>query len=289
MLFGKGLVNTPQEFGVQGSLPSHPQLLDWLATVFVESGWDTKKLLKTIVLSHTYKQSSQFTKDMLEKDPYNYYLARSNSYRLPAEMIRDNALESSGLLVRDVGGKSVKPYQPEGLWIEKSSFSYKLMNYKESGGDSLYRRGLYTFIRRTSPHPAMIAFDAPNREVCIIKRENTNTPLQALVLMNDIQFVEASKMLAVRMQKEGGDSLDQQIKYGFRLTTSRYPKEEETKILKDLYNSQSQWFTSNKSEALKFLKVGNKQLEKEYLNSKTAALVMVANTLLNQDETYMKR
>ncbi|MEP1796870.1 MAG: DUF1553 domain-containing protein [Eudoraea sp.] len=289
MLFGKGLVNTPQDFGVQGALPSHPELLDWLATTFVESGWDTKKLIKIIVLSHTYKQSSQFTKDMLEKDPYNYYLARSNSYRLPAEMIRDNALKTSGLLVRDIGGESVKPYQPEGLWIEKSSFSHKLMNYKESGGDSLYRRGLYTFIRRTSPHPAMIAFDAPNREVCIIKRENTNTPLQALVLMNDVQFVEASKMLAVRMQKEGGDSLDQQIRYGFRLTTSRHPKEEETKVLKDLYNSQSQWFTSNKSETLKFLKVGNKKLEEGYLNSKTAALAMVANTLLNHDETYMKR
>lgn len=289
MLFGKGLVNTPQDFGVQGALPSHPKLLDWLATTYVESGWDTKKLLKTMVLSHTYRQSSRLTQDMMEQDPYNHYLARSNSYRLPAEMIRDNALEASGLLVRDVGGKSVKPYQPEGLWIEKSSFSHKLMNYKESGGDSLYRRGLYTFIRRTSPHPAMIAFDAPNREVCTIKRENTNTPLQALVLMNDIQFVEASKMLAVRMQKEGGDSLEQQIKYGFRLSTSRYPKEEETKVLKDLFNSQSQWFVSNKSEALKLLKVGNKQLEKEYLNSKTAALAMVANTLLNHDETYMKR
>jgi len=289
MLFGNGLVNTPQDFGVQGSLPSHPKLLDWLATTFIESGWDTKKLIKTIVLSHTYKQSSQSTPDMLEKDPYNYYLARSNSYRLPAEMIRDNALKTSGLLVNDIGGESVKPYQPEGLWIEKSSFSHKLMNYKESGGDSLYRRGLYTFIRRTSPHPAMTAFDAPNREVCIIRRENTNTPLQALVLMNDVQFVEASKMLAVRMQKEGGDSLDKQIKYGFRLATSRYPKEEEVKILKDLYNSQSQWFSSNKSEALKFLKVGNKQLEEGYLNSKTAALAMVANTLLNHDETYMKR
>lgn len=163
------------------------------------------------------------------------------------------------------------------------------MNYKESGGDSLYRRGLYTFIRRTSPHPAMTAFDAPNREVCIVKRENTNTPLQALVLMNDVQFVEASKMLAVRMQKEGGDTLDQQIKYGFRLTTSRYPKEEEIKVLKDLYHSQSKWFTSNRSETLKFLKVGNKNVEAEYLNSTTAAMAMVANTLLNHDETYTKR
>ena len=289
MLIGNGLVNTPQDFGVQGTLPSHPLLLDWLATTFVESSWNIKRLLKVIVLSHTYKQSSQLTKEMLEQDPYNHYLARSNSYRLPAEMIRDNALATSGLLVRDIGGQSVKPYQPEGLWIEKSSFSYKLLNYKESGGDSLYRRGLYTFIRRTSPHPAMTAFDAPNREVCIVKRENTNTPLQALVLMNDVQFVEASKILAVRMQKEGGNSLDQQIKYGFRLATSRYPKEEEIKVLKDLYNSQSKWFTSYKSEALKFLKVGNRNVEEEYLNSKTAALTMVANTLLNHDESNIKR
>ncbi|MRI01715.1 DUF1553 domain-containing protein [Kriegella sp. EG-1] len=289
MIFGKGLVSTPQDFGVQGALPTHPELLDWLAVDFVENNWDIKALLKTMVMSNIYKQSSKASNIYLEKDPNNIYLARSNSYRLPAEMIRDNALAASGLLVQHVGGKSVKPYQPKNLWIEKNSFSHKLLNYKESEGDSLYRRGLYTFIRRTSPHPAMTAFDAPSREVCIVKRENTNTPLQALVLMNDTQFVEASKMLAERMTLEGGSSLEDQISYGFRLAISRKPKKEETIILKDLYLTQSDRFQKNPSEIKKLLSVGNKKLNKSLLNEKTAALTMVANTILNHDEAYMKR
>lgn len=289
MLFGKGLVSTPEDFGVQGALPTHPQLLDWLATTFVESNWDVKALLKTMVMSHTYRQSSEVLPEMREKDPNNIYLARTNSYRLPAEMIRDNALAASGLLVQQVGGKSVKPYQPKGLWIEKNSFSHILLNYKESEGDSLYRRGLYTFIRRTAPHPAMTAFDAPSREVCTVKRENTNTPLQALVLMNDTQFVEASKVLAARMQKEGGVSLDDQIAYGFRLAVSRSPKKEETSVLRELYEAQSEKYKANPKEALKLLSVGRKELDDSLDKNKTAALTMVANTILNHDEAYMKR
>ncbi|MEO9891851.1 DUF1553 domain-containing protein [Aurantibacter sp.] len=289
MIFGKGLVSTPQDFGVQGALPTHPELLDWLAVDFVENNWNVKALLKTMVMSNTYRQTSKTSKNQLDKDPNNIYLARSNSYRLPAEMIRDNALAASGLLVNHVGGKSVKPYQPKNLWIEKNSFSHKLLNYKESEGDSLYRRGLYTFIRRTSPHPAMTAFDAPSREVCIVKRENTNTPLQALVLMNDTQFVEASKMLAERMVLEGGSNLDDQIAYGFRLAISRKPKTEETIILKDLFENQSKRFKNNPSEAQELLSVGNKKLNNSLLNEKTAALTMVANTILNHDEAYMKR
>lgn len=289
MLFGKGLVDTPQDFGVQGALPTHPQLIDWLAVDFEENGWDVRVLLKTMVMSHTYRQSSKTSELLKEKDPTNSYLARSNSYRLPAEMIRDNALAASGLLVHHVGGESVKPYQPGNLWIEKNSFSHILLNYKESGGDSLYRRGLYTFIRRTSPHPAMTAFDAPNREVCTVKRENTNTPLQALVLMNDIQFVEASKVLAQRMQKEGGSSLDEQIAYGFRLAISRYPKAAETSVLKELFQIQAQRFKGNPKEARELLSVGKKRLDQSLVNDKTAALTMVANTILNHDETYMKR
>ncbi|MGI9552112.1 MAG: DUF1553 domain-containing protein, partial [Aurantibacter sp.] len=201
----------------------------------------------------------------------------------------DNALAASGLLVQHVGGESVKPYQPGNLWIEKNSFSHILLNYKESEGDSLYRRGLYTFIRRTSPHPAMTAFDAPSREVCTVKRENTNTPLQALVLMNDTQFVEASKVLAERMQKEGGGSVEDQIAYGFRLAISRYPKEEEKSILTELYRTQAERFVSNPKEAKDLLSVGNRQLEVSLINDKTAALTMVANTILNHDEAYMKR
>lgn len=289
MLFGKGLVNTPQDFGVQGALPSHPELIDWLAVEFMESGWNVKALLKTMVMSHTYRQSSQISEEMREKDPNNFYLARSNSYRLPAEMIRDNALAASGLLVQQVGGESVKPYQPGKLWIEKNSFSHMLLNYEESQGDSLYRRGLYTFIRRTSPHPAMTAFDAPSREVCIVQRENTNTPLQALVLMNDTQFVEASKVLASRMQKEGGTSLDEQITYGFRLAVSRYPKEEEKTIFKEIFEEQQRRFKKAPNEAKELLSVGQRQLEDDLDKTKTAALTMVANTMLNHDEAYMKR
>ncbi len=289
LLFGEGLVNTPQDFGVQGSLPTHPQLIDWLAVSFMESGWDVKALLKTMVMSHTYRQSSEASLETREKDPKNRYLARSNSYRLPAEMIRDNALAASGLLVKQVGGKSVKPYQPGKLWIEKNSFSHILLNYKESQGDSLYRRGLYTFIRRTSPHPAMTAFDAPSREVCTIKRENTNTPLQALVLMNDTQFVEASKLLAERMQKEGGRSLDEQLTYGFRLAVSRSPKKEEREILKELFQQQAERFRQKPKEASELLAVGQKKIDDALDKAKTAALTMVANTMLNHDEAYMKR
>ncbi|MBC6998498.1 DUF1553 domain-containing protein [Cytophaga sp. FL35] len=289
MLFGKGLVTTPHDFGVQGSLPTHPKLLDWLAVDFVENGWDVKKLLKKIVMSHTYRQSSITSQEMREKDPTNIYLARTNSYRLPAELIRDNALAASGLLSKTVGGKSVQPYQPKGLWIEKNSFSHKLLHYKESGGDSIYRRGLYTFVRRTSPHPAMTAFDAPSREVCTVKRENTNTPLQALVLMNDPQFVEASKVLATRMISEGGKNIEDQIAYGFRLAVSRKPKTEESKIFKELFESQAERFTENPQEAKELLSVGQKVIAKSYDPMQVAALTMVANTMLNHDEAYMKR
>jgi len=289
MLFGTGLVSTPQDFGVQGALPTHPELLNWLAISFQENNWDVKALLKTIVMSHTYRQSSYTSEKLREKDPMNKLLARANSYRLPAEMIRDNALAASGLLVHQLGGESVKPYQPGNLWIEKNSFSHKLLNYKETKGDSLYRRGLYTFIRRTAPHPAMTAFDVPSREVCIVKRENTNTPLQALVLLNDIQFVEASKILAERMQKEGGETLEEQIDYAFKLAVSRSPKKEESEILRDLYMSQSQRFKANPKEAKALLAIGEKDVDQSLSHDKTAALAIVANTILNHDETYMKR
>lgn len=289
MLFGDGLVSTPQDFGVQGALPTHPKLIDWLAVSFMESGWNVKALLKTMVMSHTYRQSSEASKEMREKDSKNIFLARSNSYRLPAEMIRDNALAASGLLVQKVGGESVKPYQPGNLWVEKNTFSNMLLKYEESKGASLYRRGLYTFVRRNSPHPAMTAFDAPNREVCIVRRESTNTPLQALVLLNDTEFVEASKILAERMQKEGGTSLDEQIAYGFRLAVSRSPKAEEKEILKELFQQQSERFNQKPKEASALLSVGNKEVDGALDKAKTAALTMVANTMLNHDEAYMKR
>ena len=289
LLFGKGLVDTPTDFGVQGSLPSHPELLDWLAISFMDSDWDVRALLKKMVMSHTYRQSSKVSEELWQNDPENIYLARSNTYRLPAELIRDNALAASGLLVSTVGGKSVKPYQPADLWIEKTSFSHELMRYKETKGDSLYRRSLYTFVRRTQPHPAMIAFDAPSREVCTISRENTNTPLQALVLLNDKQFVEASRVLAERVQKEAGDTLEKQITHAFRLATSRSPKKAELELLVELYERQKDRFQKNPAEITQLLSVGDKIFDNSLDMTKTAALTMVTNTLLNHDEAYTKR
>ena len=289
MLFGNGLVKTPEDFGVQGALPSHPALLDWLANYFIESNWDVKALLKTIVMSAVYRQSSIVDPEKRAKDPENRLLARGPSYRLPAEMIRDNALSASGLLVDVVGGESVRPYQPKGLWIEKGNFSYQLLNYKETLGDSLYRRSLYTFVKRTSPHPAMVAFDAPNRDICTIKRENTNTPIQSLVLLNDPQFVEAAKVLAERIQKEGGENIEDQIKYGFRLVTSRYPDELELSVLSKLFNKQLKYFETDLPKAKSLLAVGTYRVNKNLNVSKTAALAVVSNTILNHDEAYMKR
>lgn len=288
MIFGRGLVQTSTDFGVQGALPSHPDLLDALALEFMESNWDIKQLIKKMVLSKTYRQTSKVSHELLEKDPKNIFLARSNRYRLPAEMIRDNALATSGLLVNQIGGESVKPYQPEGLWKEKSTFSLRLYDYKTTKGDSLYRRSLYTFIRRTSPPPSMIAFDATSREVCTVQRENTSTPLQALVLLNDIQFFEASRVLAERIQREAGTKVEDQIKYGFRLATSRHPNDEEIAILKDLYNTQLTFYQKDARAARKTIRVGEKAVDPKFNPVKTAALTMVANTLLNHNETFVK-
>lgn len=289
MLFGRGLVKTPQDFGVQGALPSHPELLDWLAVTFVENGWDVRQLLKTMVMSHTYRQSSATNTELQEKDPDNLLLARGPSYRLPAEMIRDNALAASGLLVQEPGGASVRPYQPEGLWIEKGNFSPKLLRYKVTGGDSLYRRSMYTFIKRSSPHPAMTAFDAPNRDVCVVKRENTNTPLQALVLLNDPQFVEAARVLAERMQTEGGDKLEEQLNFAFRRATGRRAKPAEVNLLKNLYQEQLAIFRTEPPRAEELLQVGEYPQHPDLDAIQTAALAVVASTILNCDEAYMKR
>ena len=287
MIFGKGLVATPNDFGVQGQLPSHPELLDWLAVSFSED-WDLNALIKKMVLSKTYQQQSVSNSTLEQKDPNNLLLARANTSRLPAEIIRDNALKVSGLLNPKVGGESVRPYQPKGLWKEKNNFSTFLLEYKESQGEDLYRRGLYTFIRRTSPPPNMLTFDATSREVCTVKREVTSTPLQALVLLNDPQFFEASRIFAERIIKSK-DTLEDQISHGFRLATARHPKEKELEILIDLYNSQYQYFRQNRDKAYQVLSVGEKPRDKSIYSVQSAAMTMVANTLLNHNETYTKR
>jgi len=289
LIFGKGLVDTPHDFGSQGALPSHPELLDYLAIDFQENGWDLKALLKKMVLSHTYQQSSLSIAEIMEIDPTNKWLSRSASYRLSAEMIRDNALAASGLLSEEVGGKSVKPYQPEGLWIDLGNFSHQLLHYKEDEGTDLYRRSLYTFIRRTSPPPFMTTFDVSSREKCMVEREQTNTPLQALILLNDPQFMEAARVLAVRMQKEGGVSLDEQIIFAFRTATGRKPKSQEITLLSELFEKEKARFQQSPKAARAVLKVGKFPLDKTVNRTTTAALAVVANTILNHDEAYMRR
>ncbi|MEM7370840.1 MAG: DUF1553 domain-containing protein [Bacteroidota bacterium] len=289
LYFGKGLVDTPEDFGSQGSLPSHPELLDWLAISFIESGWDIKAMHKMIVMSATYRQDSYTPPNLLELDPQNIWLARGPRHRLAAEMIRDNVLAASGLLVKTIGGPSVKPYQPEGLWIDLGNFSTKLLRYKQDSGDSLYRRTMYTFIRRTSPPPSMIVFDASTRNTCVVRRQNTNTPLQALVLLNDPQYVEASRILAERMQKEGGEKLIDQLTLGFRLLTGRFPQETEIDLLTEQFETELAKYTKAPTEAKNLMNIGEKPFDESLNLSATAALTMVASTMMNLDEAYTKR
>ena len=289
MLFGQGLVVTPEDFGSQGALPSHPALLDYLAATFRDSGWDVKGLLKSMVMSAAYRQTSTASADLNARDPANILLARGPRYRLSAEMIRDNALAASGLLVSQVGGPSVKPYQPPGLWIEKGNFSQFLLNYKQDEGDALYRRSLYTFIRRTSPPPSMLVFDAPDRTTCFVRRQNTNTPLQALVLLNDPQYVEASRILAERMQREGGSTLEDQITHGFRLATGRFPNEGEVGVLSELFDQERERFKARPADTDDLFAVGDFARDPGLDKATTAALAMVAQVILNHDETYTKR
>jgi len=219
MYFGSGLVKTVEDFGSQGEWPSNPELLDWLATEFMDRGWDMKALQKTIVSSATYRQSSVATPELLQKDPENRLLARGPRVRLSAEMVRDQALAVSGLLVEKLGGPSVKPYQPAGLWKELSGGD----DYKPDHGDALHRRSLYTFWKRTAPPPMMMNFDASGRETCVVRELRTNTPLQSLNLMNDVTFLEAARKMAERMMREGGRTPAERIGYGFELATARGP------------------------------------------------------------------
>ena len=289
MFFGQGLVVTPEDFGSQGALPSHPALLDYLAVTFMESGYDVKAFIKSIVTSASYRQSSVASPALLEFDPANVLLARGPKHRLTAEMVRDNALAAGGLLVNQVGGPSVKPYQPPGLWIEKGNFSQFLLHYKQDEGDALYRRSLYTFIRRTSPPPTMLVFDAPDRSTCFVQRQNTNTPLQALVLLNDPQFVEASRALAERIQREAPESVTAQIQRGFRLATGRTPSDQEVSLMENLYTQEKERFAAQPADIDSLFSVGELVADASLDRTNTAALTMVTQLILNHDEAYTKR
>ncbi|MDA1052697.1 MAG: DUF1553 domain-containing protein [Planctomycetota bacterium] len=279
IVFGNGLVRTPEDFGRQGQPPSHPELLDWLARDFAEHQWDVKRLMKLLVMSATYQQGSAVTETQLARDPENRLLGRSPSHRLTAEMLRDNALAVSGLLVDRIGGPPARPYEVE--------VSFKPVDRDK--GDGLYRRSLYTYWKRTGPAPAMMTLDASKRDVCRVKRERTASPLQAFVLLNDPQFVEAARMLAARMLKQHGDDANAALVDMFRLLTSRRPRDAEQDVLRSLYDQQLMAFANDVEQASQYLKTGDAPLDDSLDVPRLAALAVVANTLLSFDECVMKR
>ena len=289
-IFGQGIVSTSYDFGNQGALPSHPELLDHLALKFKNDAWDVRKMIKYMVTSSTYKQGSQVTKELAEIDPENKLLARSSRTRLSAEMLRDHALSISGLLVNEVGGPSVKPYQPEGLWSEVAGGgSGKVTKYIQDEGSKNYRRSLYTFWKRTVPPPNMLLFDKPTRDFCMVKRENTSTPLQALVLMNDPQFLEASQALASRAMKETNTSdAEKVLQYMFTLATSRPADESELTTLSKMLKEQLDYFAQHPNEAKALLQYGNVDSEAGVEEPLLAAYSFLANTIFNLDETIRK-
>ncbi len=287
-MFGTGLVASSFDFGNQGSLPTHPELLDFLAIKLKEEGWDTRKILKYMALSATYQQSTKVSKDLQELDPENRLLARAPRLRLTAELIRDQALKISGLLNPEVGGPSVKPYQPAGIWeATTGGGGGSTATYITSTGKDLYRKSLYTFWKRTVPPPSMMTFDAASRDLCTVKRQETNTPLQALVLLNDPQIIEASRLIAknaIDRNKEIGD----QIKYIFKLATSRTPDEEELSMLNNYYNSMLQKVDEEGIDPQDYLSIGDFEIDSSYSKKQLAALALTAHTILNLDETITR-
>jgi hypothetical protein len=280
MHFGRGLVATPEDFGNQGRLPTHPELLDWLAARFMTSRWDVKALHRLIVTSAAFQRSSAAPADLVARDPDNELFARGPSRRLLAEEIRDAALASSGLLVRAVGGPSVKPYQPDGLWEEAGTGK----TYRRDSGDKLYRRSLYTFWRRTLPPPSMLTFDAMSREVCTAKRDVTTTPLQALVLLNDPQFVEAARALAEHLLRRLPGDADARTREAFVALTGRRPDADETRILARLFDEQRQVFSKDDAAAARLLAVGESPRDAGLTRADAAAMTAVVSAIMNLDD-----
>ena len=284
--FGYGLVKTSEDFGSQGQSPSHPELLDWLAMDFAGKGWDVKRLMKMMVTSATYRQGAAFTPELIETDPENRMLARSGRNRLLGEFIRDQALAVSGLLVDKIGGPSVKPYHPPGIY-EQLTEGGTTNTYVPGTGDELFRRSLYTYWKRSVPHPAMLFFGTPFREVCTIQRPRSNTPLQALNLMNAPTYVEASRFLAVRMMENSADA-PQRLAYGFRAALARTPRPAEMTILERAHQRALADFRADPEAAKALLAVGTKPADPKYDSAELAAFTSVASTILCMDETITK-
>ncbi len=287
MFFGAGIVGTLEDFGNQGDLPTHPALLDWLAKSFMESGWDLKALVRLMVTSASYQQSSLVPPGLYQRDPYNRLLARGPRQRLHAEMIRDNMLHASGLLVDKIGGPSVKTYQPDDLW-SKTHFSRILTKYQPDEGDKLYRRSLYTFIRRTAPPPTMTVMDASDRSSCIVRRQKTSTPLQALLVLNEPQMIECCRVLAERVIREFPDQQIQQLNLAFRLLSSRRLTQEEQALMQQLYREELTKYEEDRAESLSLLNIGAYPIDFDLTPGRVAALTMVINTMANFDEVYTK-
>ncbi len=289
MYFGYGIVKTSEDFGSQGEPPVHPELLDWLATEFIRTGWDVKAMQRLIVTSATYRQSSKVTPGLSEKDPENRLLARGARFRLPAETVRDYALAVSGLLNSEIGGPSVYPYQPAGIWEELAfGDGFSSQEYVQSHGKDLYRRSMYTFWKRTAPPATLTTFDAPDREKCVVRRALTNTPLQALVLMNDPTYIEASRALAQRALREVSKDVNGRIAFAFRLATSRKPTAQELGVLRDLLNKQLVNYRNDKKAAEELLRVGESAADAKIDQTELAAWTVVASAMLNLDETITK-
>lgn len=286
-LFGRGIVATSGDFGMQGELPTHIELLDWLAIDFQENGWDIKRLVKTMVLSATYRQSAEVKKQHLDIDPENMYLARASRLRLTAELVKDHVLASSGLLNPEIGGPSVKPYQPDGVWETATSGRGELAQYIQDHGDDLYRRGMYVFIKRTVPPPVMLMFDASNRDQCEVRRLNTNTPLQALVMLNDPHVLEASRVLAEKLvQKE--ENLEEKIEEAFSRIICRPIKAKEKTLLLDYFESEKQYFMAQTDAAERLLDVGEYPKAEVQDKATLAAMMQVVHTIYNMEEAIVK-
>ena len=281
--FGTGLVKTMEDFGVRGDFPSHPQLLDWLATELIRKGWNVKALQKQIVMSAAYRQSSRFRPETVKLDSYNRLLARQNRFRLTAEEIRDTALAISGLMNDEIGGPSVFPYQPKGYYSDKGRWKWN-----PSKGDDLYRRGLYTFWRRTTTYPTFRIFDAPSRETCTVERPRTNTPLQALVTLNDPTFVEAARVFGERIMRQAGNSVDEKLTFAFRSTLGRPPDQAERQIIQQIYTKQLAKYLANKQAAADLIQHGEYRVPNDLAVPQLAAWSTVANVLLNLDETITR-
>jgi hypothetical protein len=287
LIFGAGIVKSSDNFGSQGDLPTHPELLDHLAVWYKEHNWNTKELFKYIYLSSTYQQSAIASIASIKKDPNNELLSRSPRYRYPAEMIRDNALKISQLLASNIGGPSVYPYQPTGLWDELTDKSWKYV-YTTSTGNDLYRKSIYTIRKRTSVVPFLQIFDAPDRSLCTVKRQVSSSPMQSLAMLNDPQIIEAARSLAWHSIQNGGNSLENQLNYCFRLITGRKPQSKEIILLNELYKAEKKNFGKQPAKAVKYLSTG---YDRKSTSDKVslASFASVAAIVMNTDEFFTRK